>query len=113
MNPRPVSRPALYWAAMLPGGSGLALMLFLPAHFFVLSRAIDGEAALADTLSWTDHPIVRLAEAVLIFLFAVHIFGGLRVLALELLPWRDGQKTFAAAAIAGAILAAGLLIVTG
>jgi fumarate reductase subunit D len=113
MTKRPVSHPALYWTAILHRLSGLALIVFLPAHFFVLSRAINGEARLAGALAWTDHPVVRLAEVILIFLFAAHIFGGLRVLALEMLPWRDGQKTFAAAAIAGAILAAGLLVVAG
>jgi fumarate reductase subunit D len=36
----------------------------------------------------------------LVVLLAAHLGGGLRVLALEFLPWRDWQKTLAAAAAA-------------
>jgi fumarate reductase subunit D len=35
-----------------------------------------------------------------VFLLAVHIFGGLRLLALEFLPWSPHQKTYAALATA-------------
>jgi len=47
------------------------------------------------------------AEWVLVMLLAAHLAGGLRLLALELLPWRNWQKTLAALAAAFA-LAAGL-----
>ena len=40
-------------------------------------------------------------------LLAAHLAGGLRVLALEFLPWRDWQKTLAAIA-AAVSLAVGL-----
>ena len=42
----------------------------------------------------------------LVFLLALHMFGGLRLLALEFLPWRDGQATLATVAgSASAIIA--------
>ncbi len=83
--------------------SGLALALFLPVHFYVLSRALELDAFLA----WTEQPGVKFAEWGLVTLLALHLAGGLRVLALEFLPWRDWAKGLAAAA-AGVALAAGL-----
>jgi fumarate reductase subunit D len=50
---------------------------------------------------------VKAAEWGLVTLLALHLAGGLRVLALEFLPWRDWAKGLAAAA-AGFALAAGL-----
>ncbi len=51
-------------------------------------------------LRWAENPMVKLAEIGLVFLLAVHVFGGLRLLALELLPWSPRQKTHAALATA-------------
>jgi fumarate reductase subunit D len=51
--------------------------------------------------------MVVAAEWILVMLLAAHLAGGLRILALELLPWRNWQKTLAALAAAFA-LAAGL-----
>lgn len=86
--------------------SGLALVLFLPFHFYVLGLAIRDTAALDGFLHWTHNPLVKAAEFGLVFLLAVHAFGGLRLMALELLPWSARQKTFAAAAVAGSFLIA-------
>jgi fumarate reductase subunit D len=97
-----------YWAFLVHRISGLLLALFLPAHFWALSRAIEGEARLESFLRWTDDPLVRIAEAGLVVLLAAHLAGGLRIMALEFLAWRDGQKT-AIALTAGASLAIGLI----
>jgi fumarate reductase subunit D len=35
---------------------------------------------------------VKLAESALVFLLMLHMLGGLRLLVIENLPWRDGQK---------------------
>ena len=104
MTPR--AHPA-YWAFLVHRISGVALALFLPAHFWLLGSALQGEAALERELRWTAQPLVIAAEWILIVLLAAHLAGGLRVLALEFLPWRDWQKTLAALAAAFA-LAAGL-----
>lgn len=97
-----------YWAFVVHRGSGLLLALFLPVHFQALSLAITDAAALDGLLAWTENPLVKLAETGLVVLLAAHMTGGLRLLAVEFLPWRDGQKTLIA--IAGGIsLAAGLL----
>jgi fumarate reductase subunit D len=107
IDPRPRSHPA-YVAFLVHRVSGLLLALFLPLHFWALSHAITGEAALEGFLRWTDSFILKAAETILVVLLAAHLAGGLRVLALEFLGWRSGQKTMVAAS-AGVSLAAGLL----
>ena len=74
---------ALWLAALVHRLSGLALAAFLPLHFLTLGLAIRGEAQLDSFLRWSDRPIVKLSESVLVFLLVVHLFGGLRVLALS------------------------------
>lgn len=88
--------------------SAIGLTLFLPLHFWALARAIEGEAALDSVLRWTEHPLLKVAETGLVVLLAAHLAGGLRLLALEFLGWRDWQKT-AVAVSAGFSLAVGLL----
>lgn len=97
-----------YWAFLVHRLSGLALALFLPVHFWALGQAIRGEASLEGFLRWTDAPLVKFAEWGLVLLLAAHLTGGLRLLALEFLPWRDWQKSLAAIA-GGLALVAGLV----
>lgn len=97
---RPHQSHPLYIAFLLHRISGLALALFLPLHFYVLALALTAPAALDGFLSWTANPLVKIAEFGLVFLLAVHFFGGLRLIALEFLPWSPRQKTYAATAVA-------------
>jgi fumarate reductase subunit D len=90
----------LYLAFVLHRLSGLGLALFLPFHFYVLGLALEGNAAFDRALHWTAAPIFKVAEFGLVFLLALHFFGGLRLLALENLRWSNRQKSYAAAAIA-------------
>jgi fumarate reductase subunit D len=96
-----------YWAFLVHRVSGIALAVFLPAHFWALGLALEESARLDAFLAWTGQPLAKLAEWGLVLLLAAHLAGGLRVLALEFLPWRDWQKSLAAAA-AAATLVAGL-----
>jgi fumarate reductase subunit D len=96
-----------YWAFVVHRVSGILLTLFLPAHFFALGSALEGAAAFDSLLAWTERPLVKFAEWGIVVLLAAHLGGGLRVLALEFLPWRDWQKSLAAVAAAVA-LAVGL-----
>ena len=98
-------RDPLWIAALVHRLSGLALALFLPLHFLVLALAISGEARLDGFLRWTHQPLVKFAEAGLVAVLVVHLLGGVRVLLVEMLPWRDGQKTLAFAAFAAAVVA--------
>jgi fumarate reductase subunit D len=99
-------RNALWMAAMVHRISGLALACFLPLHFLALGLAIDGEARLDGFLKWTANPLVKVAETGLVFLLAVHMLGGIRVLVIENLPWREGQKRLATTVLVLAGLAA-------
>jgi fumarate reductase subunit D len=95
-----------YWAFMVHRISGIALTLFLPVHFWFLGSALRGEAALGEMLRWTEQPLVIASEWLLVVLLGAHLAGGLRLMALELLPWRNWQKTLAT-------LAAGFAFVAG
>lgn len=98
----------LWLAYLLHRLSGLALALFLPLHFYVLALAMTDPARLDKALHMTEAGIVKLAEFGLVFLLALHMFGGLRLIALEWLPWPAPQKTFAAGAAAVSFLIAAL-----
>lgn len=100
-----------YFAFWLHRISGILLALFLPVHFWVLGQAMLGAEKLDGYLVLVDNAAVKWAEFGLVFLLALHLFGGLRVLALELLTWRAAHKTVAAAAIAAAFaVACGFLL---
>ena len=102
---------ALWLAAMVHRISGLALAIFLPFHFLALGMAINGEARLEDFLRWTDQPLVKVAEIGLVFLFTMHLLGGLRILVIENFAWREGQKQLATLAAAlSAIVAFAFLV---
>ncbi len=90
----------LWLAYILHRLSGLGLALFLPFHFWVLALATTDPARLDGFLTLTQAGAVKLAEFGLVFLLAVHMFGGLRLMALEFLPWTPSQKTLAAGATA-------------
>lgn len=87
-------RGAGWWAAMGHRLSGTALAAFLPLHFLMLGRALGGAEALDSSLKIAELPLVQVAEFGLVIALAVHLAFGLRVLAIELLPWpaRDGLR---------------------
>jgi len=97
-----------YWAFIVHRVSGIGLACFLPVHLYVIGLAIEGEGKLDSFLSWAETLPVKLAETGLVILLAAHLAGGLRLLAVEFLPWRDSQKTLIALA-AGVAVAFGLL----
>jgi fumarate reductase subunit D len=103
---RPSRNHPGYWAFLLHRLSGLALVLFLPAHFLVLGTAIN-ESALDAAIAWTDRPMVKFGEWGIVVLLALHMTGGIRLLALEFLPWSEGSKARIAASIGAALLFGG------
>lgn len=96
-----------YWAFVVHRVSGIALAAFLPAHFWALSQALNGEAALDAFLRFADAPLYKLAEWGLVVLLAAHLGGGLRLLVIEFLPWSGLRKDWIAATV-GISIAAGL-----
>lgn len=105
---RPSRNHPGYWAFLLHRLSGLALVLFLPVHFLVLGQALE-QAEFQDAIAWTNQPLVKVGEWGIVLLLALHMTGGLRLLALEFLPWSEGQKARIAAAIGAAALFGGVL----
>lgn len=101
----------LWLAYILHRVSGVALAIFLPLHFWVLAMALNDPAGLDGFLQLTDYTVVKLAEFGLVFGLAVHMFGGLRLVALEWLPWSPPQKTLAAGAAAASFLVATLFLI--
>ncbi len=104
----PARTHPLWLAYILHRVSGVSLALFLPVHFWVLSLAITDPQQLDGFLLLTETGAIKLAEFGLVFLLAVHMFGGLRLMAMEWLPWTASQKTLAAGATAASFLIAGL-----
>lgn len=103
---RPRNHPA-YWAFVVHRVSGIALAAFLPVHFLALAQALHGEAALDAFLRFADAPLYKVAEWGLVVLLAAHLAGGLRVLAIEFLPWSGLRKDWIAATL-GLSMVAGL-----
>ena len=102
----------LWVAAWIHRVSGVLLAVFLPLHFLALGLAIEGEAMLDGFLTWTANPMVKVAEFGLVFLLAVHLLGGLRVLVIENLSWRENQKQLALGGFVVAALIAVFFFVT-
>lgn len=98
-----------YWAFVVHRVSGLALTLFLPVHFFALSRALD-PAAFDQFVSWTRHPAVHVSEVAIVVALAAHFAGGVRLLFVELVGWRAEMQKTALALCAGFAVAIGLLL---
>ena len=72
-----------YWAFLVHRLSGLVLGLFLPVHFWALSRAIHGAAALDGFLKLTDNAFFKFSEWGVVVLLSLHMMGGIRLLLIE------------------------------
>jgi fumarate reductase subunit D len=99
-------REDLWIAAFVHRISGVLLACFLPFHFLALGLALEGELRLNRFLTWAEDPWVKFAETGLLFLLAVHLLGGLRLLVMDTLTWHDKQKPMALAAAGVAVLCA-------
>ncbi|MBV9751439.1 MAG: succinate dehydrogenase, cytochrome b556 subunit [Hyphomicrobiales bacterium] len=95
-------------AALLHRLSGVALAIFLPMHFVALATSLEGADALEGFLALTRDPVVKAAEWGLVTALALHLALGLRLLAIELLGWRERSAAIIPAAFAAAF-AIGLL----
>ena len=87
--------------------SGLALALFLPVHFLTLGTALQGAAALEQTLQLIDMPLFKLGEWALVVLLAIHLSCGVRLLVIEFRPWSGSRKNWWTAVV-GVGVATGL-----
>ena len=111
MKPLPAHRRHAGFAAFVVHRlSGVLLALFLPLHFLVLGLALDGARSLDSVLVFAELPWVKVSEWGLVVLLTVHLAFGLRILALEFLPWRSTGKRWIAWGAAAAA-AAGILFI--
>ena len=86
----------------------LVVVPFVPFHLYTLSLAVEEAARFDAFLEWTEAPAVKIGETLLVVLLAGHLVGGLRLLGLEFLQWRDWQKSVVAITL-GIALVCGLL----
>jgi fumarate reductase subunit D len=102
-----------YWAFVVHRVAGLVLTLFLPLHFWALAQALE-PAAFDRFLAWTHQPLVRLTEAGIVVALAAHLAGGLRLLFVEFVGWRqEMQKSLLAAGLAFVVAIGVLLALNG
>ena len=106
-RPRLILAPAQqmrgFVAALLHRLSGIALAIFLPMHFVALATSLEGADALEGFLALTRNPVVKAAEWGLVTALALHLALGLRLLAIELLGWRERSAAIVPAAFAAAV----------
>lgn len=86
-------------AAMVHRLSGLALAIFLPLHFLSLGLAFEAET-FGEFVAWTNQPLVKVSEAVLVAALAVHFAGGARLLGVEFFGLNRAQALWIAGAFA-------------
>ena len=65
-----------FLAAMLHRLAGIALAIFLPIHFVVLSAALNGADALDSFLKVTASPLLKLSEGGIVVALALHMALG-------------------------------------
>ncbi|SEC64555.1 succinate dehydrogenase subunit C [Rhizobiales bacterium GAS188] len=104
----PQHRRRGFVAALLHRLSGIALAIFLPLHFLALGSSLRGAPGLESFLELTRNPLVKTAEWGLVTALALHLALGLRVLAIELLAWRERSAAIVPAMVAAA-MAVGLI----
>lgn len=97
---------ASYWAFVVHRVSGVALALFLPAHFWALGHALAGEASLDGMIKWIDQPLFKFAEWGLVLLLSAHLTGGVRLLLIEFGPWSGQRKNLIAGGLGLAFMTA-------
>jgi len=109
---RPDRRHGGFAAFVVHRVSGIVLALFLPLHFLALGLALDGAESLDGFLAFAELPLVKASEWTLVLLLTIHLVFGLRVLALEFLPWHGARKHWIGWG-AGLALAAGVVFIMG
>ncbi len=101
-----------YLAFLVHRISGVGLALFLPLHFWVLGQAIGEGAGLEAFLRWSDQPLVKLSETLLVALLAVHMAGGMRLLVLEIFSGQAAAQRWIFLTFLFALLAAAVFLIT-
>jgi fumarate reductase subunit D len=112
MTRNPHLRPG-FIAAMLHRLSGVALAIFLPAHFVALGMALGGTDSLQSFLGVTHNSFVRAAEWGLVTALGMHMALGIRVLAIEFLAVRERSAIVVSACVACSLTVGLLFLLNG
>ena len=89
-------------ASLIHRVSGLALAIFLPVHFYVLGLALESEV-FTGFIAWSNQPMVKISEGLMVAALSVHLAGGLRLLAVEFLGLTRAQSLLIALSLAFAL----------
>lgn len=89
--------------------TGVALVLYLFTHMWVIGSAINGPAAFDARLATFQTPMFKLAEIALLAAVVYHAFDGLRLLLVNWFKITDYRKSlfYAAFGIAAILTIAG------
>jgi succinate dehydrogenase / fumarate reductase cytochrome b subunit len=73
------ARKAGGWAFILNRIAGLALVLYLSLHLVVLAKITQGEQAWHDFLAFTENPLIKIGEFLIIAAGIFHGLNGIRI----------------------------------
>lgn len=93
-----------YLAFLVHRISGLCLAIFLPVHLYVISLLLKNPEALDRFLSWTQTPLVKISETLLILLACAHLANGIRLIAYEFFATTKHQSVWIAFVSAFALI---------
>lgn len=102
-----------FLAAMLHRLSGIALAIFLPAHFIALGTALGGADSFQSFLGVTHNGFVRIAEWGLVTALGLHMALGLRVLAIEWLAVQERGAIVVSSCVACSVTVGLLFLLNG
>ena len=80
--------------------TGIALVLYLFTHIWVIGSAVSGEQVFNERLEVVQSPIFKIAEIALLAAVFYHGFDGLRLLLVNTFKITDQRKSMLLAALA-------------
>jgi fumarate reductase subunit D len=89
--------------------SGVIIATFLPLHFLSLGLALN-EPSFSAFIAWSETPLVKYCEAILVLALAVHFAGGIRLLVVEFFGMTNLNSMWIAIAFMAALGFCGLFL---
>jgi succinate dehydrogenase / fumarate reductase cytochrome b subunit len=83
-----------FWAFLLMRISGLALLLYLLMHLYVLTNLLEGPATFDELMKMTHNPLVKFLELVLLGGVVYHAVNGIRTIGVDFLSGAKHHKTW-------------------
>lgn len=73
--------------------TGIALVLYLFTHIWVIGSAVSGAEAFDERLNFFQQPLFKLAEIALLAAVVWHAFDGIRLLIVHYFKLTDQRKS--------------------